>query len=156
MPRKVSHPHTVCTPVHPSSTPVSLQYHFAVRGACPSDSSADPSDNLVSGYLDCPHLVEETQTRLKIRGATLLESGPGWSRRHMGVGAELLEVATPPSPPLALAPGVQPTSKVSCCAGGRQLPPRTHTGAGAAREGPALAEGVPDLCPRKVVLDREP
>lgn len=90
-----------------SSTPVSLRYHFAVYRACSSDSSADPSDKLISGYLYCPQLVEETQTRLKIRGVRLLESGRSWSRRHMGVGAELLEVATPPQPatrPFSLGP----------------------------------------------------
>lgn len=90
-----------------SSTPVSLRYHFAVYRACSSDSSADPSDKLVSGYLYCPQLVEETQTRLKIRGVRLLESGRSWSRRYTGVGAELLEVATPPQPatrPFSLGP----------------------------------------------------
>lgn len=117
----------------PSSTPVPLRYHFAVYGACSFDSSANPSDNLVSGYLYCSQLVEETQTRLKIRGVTLLESGQSWSRRHLSVGAELLEVATPPSPLRALSPWVQPMSKVSCCTGGRHPPLCTHTGAGAAR-----------------------
>lgn len=48
---KSSHPHVVCTPVQPSSTPVSLRYHFAVSGACSTDSLADLSDNLLSGYL---------------------------------------------------------------------------------------------------------
>lgn len=60
--------------------------------------------------------MEETQTRLKIRGATQLESGRDWSWSPMGVGAELLEVATPPSPLRALSQGLQPSS----CAGGRQ------------------------------------
>lgn len=32
---KSSYPHVVCTAVHPSSTPESLQYHFAVSRAFP-------------------------------------------------------------------------------------------------------------------------
>lgn len=140
----------------PSSTPVSLRYHFAVYGACSSDSSANPSDNLVSGYLYCSQLVEETQTRLKIRGVTLLESGQSWSRRHLGVGAELLEVATPPQP------ATRPFSLGSTHEQGFLLhrwkaSSTLHSHRCRRRPGdPALAEGVPDLRPRKVVLDREP
>lgn len=70
-----------------SSTPVSLRYHFAVYRACSSDSSADPSDKLVSGYLYCPQLMEETQTRLKIRGVRLLEKWPELEPASHGCGS---------------------------------------------------------------------
>lgn len=77
-PGKSCHPHAVCSPVHPSSTPVSLRQHFAVCGlpTCLTTSLA--------GFLYGPHLVEETQTRLKIPGATLPRKCPGLEAASRG------------------------------------------------------------------------
>lgn len=130
---KSSHPHIVCTTVHPSSTSVSLRYHFAVSGAGSTDSSADPSDNLLSGYLYGFPSHRRNADTFTDPGRHTHSSKVAGAGAGITVGAELLEVVTPPNPSRALSPGVQPTSKCSCCASGRQPPPHTHTGASTAR-----------------------
>lgn len=120
-----SYPHVVCTPVQPSSTPVSLRYHFAVSGACSIDSSADPSDNLLSGYL--------YSSPSRGRNADTFKD-PGRHTARKWLGLELVSRWEQNSRrwrphPTRHAPflrGVQPMSKCSCCASRRQPPPHSH------------------------------
>lgn len=72
------------------------------------------------------------------------------------MGAELLEVATPPNPSSALSPG-GPTHEQVFLLRKWEAASTPHSHRCKHRPGdPALAEDVPDLCPRKVVAKREP
>lgn len=113
----------VCTPVHPPP----LLYHSGIILQSPELVPPTPqptrlTTSLASSFT-VPHLVQETQTRLKIQGFNCSKvAGAGAS---VMVGAELLEVATPPNPSRALSPGVQPASVPAAQVEG-SLHPHSH------------------------------
>lgn len=123
----------VCTPVHPPP----LLYHSGIILQSPELVPPTPQPtrltiSLASSFT-VPHLVEETQTRLKIQGFTLLESGRGWSRRQ---GGSRTPGGGDPTQPVTRPFSGGPTSKCSRGASERQPPP-TLTQVQAPHGGPA-------------------